>query len=371
MHLLSKIAGVLGVFALVTGVAASSMTRAANSASDGGSCSNVPKPYATTEQFRDRFEKCVGGKTVAWVPLGMGTPLMAEWTYWIRNYANAYGMKFKMRDPNWDPTKQVAVVQAFINEKPDVLIVHNLDTGLVANLLKQANEKGIFVLQVNMESNYKSDAFVGGDAIGIGRLIAQDMVAQCGAGTAPSHEIALVAGDPNSGWTQQAWEGAGPVFKQHPEIKIVAHQFADWQRSKAYDISSTILKQHPNLCAIWSDWDQMAYGAARAVKAAGLESKVKVFTADSSTITCQGIGEGVFYQSYGYNVPEQGRQLMTLAAYLLQSGKPPGSSRTVIYAPVVKINRSNWNLPGMCYDGTGRVITVQYNDKGEVVRAPR
>jgi ribose transport system substrate-binding protein len=371
MDLFKTFAGGLVALALVMGMAGRNAAQAAGASSDGQGCSSMPKPYDTTEQLRDRFQKCVGGKTVAWVPLGMGTPLMEEWTYWIRTYANAYGMKFKMRDPNWDPTKQVAVVQAFINEKPDVLIVHNLDTGLVANLLKQANEKGIYVLQVNMESNYKRDAFVGGDAIGIGKLIAQDIVAQCGAGTSTSHEIALVSGDPNSGWTQQAWEGAAPVFKAHPEIKIVARQFADWQRSKAYDISSTILKQHPNLCAIWSEWDQMAYGAARAVKAAGLEGKVKVFTADSSTITCQGIGEGVFYQSYGYNVPEQGRQLMTLAAFLLQSGKPAGSSRTVIYAPLVKIDRNNWNVPGTCYDGTGRVVTVERDSKGEVVKVPR
>lgn len=327
-------------------------------ASPAGNGIAQPGPLSTTEQLKSHFAKTVSGKTVAWVPLGMGTPLMEEWTHWIQYYANYYGMKFEMRDPNWDPTRQVQAVQAFINQKPAILIVHNLDAGLLANLLKQAEQKGIYVLQVNMESNYKTDVFVGGDFIRAGQETAQDIVKQCGPGTNTSHKVALIDGDANSGATQQFEAGATPVFEKG-KIKIVARQSANWDRTKAHDIAATVLKSNPDLCAIMSHWDQMAYGAAQAVKEAGLLGKVKVYTADASTVACQGVGEHLFAESYGYSVPDQGKVLMAAAAYLLQSGRPPGATRTVIYTPLVKINSSNWNKPGVCYDGTGNVVTVK------------
>jgi ABC-type sugar transport system substrate-binding protein len=98
----------------------------------------------------------------------------------------------------------------------------------------------------------------------------------------------------------------------------------------------------------------MQYGAATAVKEAGLTGKVKVFTSDHSEITCQAIGQGLVTQSYGYSVPAQGDAIVTLANFLLQSGLPPGTARTAIYSPIVKIDSSNWKQPGMCYDGKPR-----------------
>lgn len=346
-----------GVIALVL-ITAGCTTTTTGSTQGGTAATGQPASASTTEQLKSHFDSSVRGKTLAWVPLGMGTPLMEEWTYWIKYYADYYGMKFETRDPNWDPTKQVQAVQAFINERPAVMIVHNLDMGLLASLLKQAEQKGIYVLQVNMESNYKTDAFVGGDFIRAGQETAQDIATYCGSGTNTSHKVAFIDGDANSGATQQFEEGVALVLKQHPELNVVARQSANWDRTKAHDIAATVLKQNPDLCAISSHWDQMGYGAAVAVKEAGLQGKVKVFTLDGSTIACQGVGQGLFFESYAYSVPDQGKTLMTTAVYVLQSGRKPGDTRTVIYTPLVKIDSSNWNRMGMCYDGTGATITV-------------
>lgn len=324
--------------------------------SGGGSASSVGKGElsgrATSEELQKHAHGSVQGKTLAWVPAGLGTPLTEEWTWRMRKGAEALGMKFVVRDSDWDPRRQAQAVESLVNEHPDVLVVHNFDVQLLAKLIQEAEKRGIYVIQVNMVSNYKSDAFVGADFIDVGRRVAEDMVEAC-KDRKPA-KIAIVQGDLNSGVSLELMQGAKSVLDEHPEVQIVSNQAGAWDRTKAHDITATVLQQHPDLCATWGFWDQMQYGAATAVKEAGLAGKVKVFTSDHSEITCQAIGQGLVTQSYGYSVPYQGDAIVTLADFLLQSGQPPGTVRAAIYSPLVKIDSTNWKVPGMCYDGKPR-----------------
>jgi len=307
------------------------------------------KARATSEELHAHARGSAEGKTIAWVPVGLGTPLTEEWTWRIKRGAEALGMKFVIRDADWDPRREAQAVESLINEKPDVLVVHNFDVQLLAKLIQEAERRGIYVIQVNMVSSYKSDAFVGADFIDVGRRVAEDIVSAC-ADKKPG-KVAIVQGDLNSGTSLEMMQGAQPVFDKHPEIQVVSNQAANWDRTKAHDITATVLQQHPDLCATWGFWDQMQYGAATAVKEAGLTGKVKVFTSDHSEITCQAIAQGLITQSYAYDVPYQGDAVVTVANFLLQSGLPPGTSRTAIYSPLMKIDSSNAKKPGLCYDG--------------------
>jgi ribose transport system substrate-binding protein len=312
---------------------------------------------ASTEQLRQHTLKSLEGKTVAFVPVGMGTPLTEEWSRQFKRGFTDAGAKYILRDPNWDVAKQADAVTSLINQKPDLMIVHNFDVQLLAKLIEKAEQQGIYVIQINMVSNYKSDAFVGADTIGLGQKVAQDIVSVCGKGT--SGKVQIVQGDATSGFTLGLMEGANAVFKQHPEVKIVSTQAANWDRTKAHDITATVIQQHPDLCASWGFWDQMQYGAATAIKEAGKIDKVKVFTSDHSVITCEALRDRLFYQSYAYSVPTQGSDIVSIGKYLLQSGLAPGTARTADYTPLYKVDRTNWNQPNMCYDGKRDGLTVR------------
>jgi ABC-type sugar transport system substrate-binding protein len=312
---------------------------------------------ATVEQLREHAISSLEGKTVAFVPVGMGTPLTEEWSRQIKRGFEAVGAKYILRDPNWDVAKQADAMTSLINQKPDLIVVHNFDVQLLAKLIQKAEQAGIYVIQVNMVSNYKSDAFVGADTIGLGRMIATEIVKVCGKGT--SGKVQIVQGDATSGVTLGLMEGAEAVFKEHPEVKVVSTQAANWDRTKAHDITATVIQQHPDLCASWGFWDQMQYGAATAIKEAGKIGKVKVFTSDHSIVACEALRDGLFYQSYAYSVPTQGADIVSIGKYLLQSGLAPGTARTADYTPLYKIDRKNWNQPNMCYDGKRDGLTVR------------
>jgi ABC-type sugar transport system substrate-binding protein len=333
-------------------------TGGGTSAASSGGGDQVPAT-ASAGELRDHALKSLQGKTAAFVPIGMGTPLMAEWNRQLQRGFEAAGMHYVLRDPNWDTGKQAEAVQSLINEKPAVLVVHNFDVQILAKLIQQAQQAGIYVIQINMVSNYKSDAFVGADTIDLGRRIATDIVAQCGADTSTSHEVQIVQGDATSGFTLDVMAGAKQVFDQHPELKIVSTQAANWDRTKAHDITATVIQQHPDLCASWGFWDQMQYGAATAIKEAGKLGQVKVFTSDHSNITCEGVRDGMFFESYGYSVPTQGTDIVAIGKYLVQSGQAPGTARIADYTPLVKIDKANWNQPNTCYDGKNDGLTVR------------
>ncbi len=63
-------------------------------------------------------------------------------------------MTFDVRDPNWSTDAGAQAITSLISEKPDVIVVHNPDVQSYARLLKQAEEAGIYVVQVNMRSSY-------------------------------------------------------------------------------------------------------------------------------------------------------------------------------------------------------------------------
>jgi ribose transport system substrate-binding protein len=154
-------------------------------------------------------------------------------------------MKFEIRDPHFSADAGAQALTSLISEKPDVIIVHNPDVQSYARLLKRAEEAGIHVIQVNMRSNYNSDAYVGADWIGIGEAETQAVVDKCGAGT--SGKVAILEGQPTSGSDSGMMKGAENVLAKHPEIKVVSNQGADWDATKARSIMATVIQQNPDL----------------------------------------------------------------------------------------------------------------------------
>lgn len=354
-----KVRGFALAAALTMAVTGCSTGSGAGSSGGSGGDGEALPANVSARELREHAVESLRGKKAAFVPVGLGTPLTEEWSRQLKRGFEAADMEFVVRDPNWDTGRQAEAVQSLINEDPAILVVHNFDVQVLAKLIQQAEEKGIHVIQINMVSNYKSDAFVGADTIDLGRRIATDIVAVCGKGTNTSHKVQIVQGDATSGFTLDVMAGAKEVFDKNPDIDIVSTQAANWDRTKAHDITATVIQQHPDLCASWGFWDQMQYGAATAIKEAGKAGKVKVFTSDHSAITCEALRDGLFYQSYGYSVPTQGADIVAIAKYLLQSGKAPGSARISDFTPLVKIDASNWNQPNVCYDGKNDGLTVR------------
>jgi len=281
-------------------------------------------------QMRIDFDKAVKGKTVAWVPVTLGTPIGQIWTEVMRAHFDKLGINLIIRDPNFDSNAQLQAVTSLINEKPDVIIVQNINVTLLAREFKRAMEAGIYVIQVNMMSNTPTDAYVGVDNVESGRMIAEDIVKECGGGKS-SGKVAIVVGEATSAAGLDQLKGAMEVFKQDKSINVVSTQAANWDANKANEITATVLRQHPDLCATYGQWGIMQHGAAQAVKAAGLQGKVKVYaSSDGPRADCDLVEQGLFHKILSYRSDLGGLQIVDATLALLQSGDKPGTKRMTL-----------------------------------------
>ncbi|MES2552281.1 MAG: sugar ABC transporter substrate-binding protein [Pseudomonadota bacterium] len=281
-------------------------------------------------QMRLDFDQAVKGKTVAWVPITLGNPIGDMWTAVMRENFGKYGIKFLVRDPNFSSSAQLQAVTSLINQKPDVLIVQNANVSLLTKELRRAMDNGIYVVQVNLLSNQASDAYVGVDYVDVGRQIATDIVAQCGAGKS-SGKVALVQGEITATDSIDQMKGAMEVFNKDKSIKVVSTQAAKWDSSKANALTATTLQQHPDLCATYGFWGTMQQGAAQAVKTAGLQGKVKVYaSSDGPRADCDLVEQKLFHKILSFRADVQGEQISNAVLSLLQSGNKPGSKRITL-----------------------------------------
>jgi ribose transport system substrate-binding protein len=92
-------------------------------------------------------------------------------------------------------------------------------------------------------------------------------------------ELLGLVGDNNT-WNRS--KGFHSVVDHFPELKMVAQQSADFDRSKAMEVLESVLQSNPDINAVFCGNDAMAMGAYQALIAAGKAESVMVFGFDGA-----------------------------------------------------------------------------------------
>jgi ABC-type sugar transport system substrate-binding protein len=304
----------------------------------------------SSADLRAHADAALRGKTIAWVPVALGVPLIDIWTRVMREEAQARGMKFVVRDPNFSTAAGLQALSSLIDGKPDILVVHNPNVQLYARELKRAEEAGIPVIQVNMISNYKTAAYVGADWHEVGRMLGEEVVRQCGTGSGKSGKVEIVQGELTSANSIEQMEGISAAFAKDPAIKVVSSQAGNWDATKAHDITTTVLQQNPDLCASVGFWSGMEAGAAQAVKSAGKLGEVKVYSSGGDgKVDCDYVDSGLITRLLSYDAPDQAKAIIQLASFILQSGARPEAFRVANYSTLHWMEKGKYD-PALCYD---------------------
>jgi ribose transport system substrate-binding protein len=281
-------------------------------------------------ELLQKFQTAVKGKTVAWVPVWLGV-LESEWTRVMKAHFDDYGMKLIVRDPNFKSDVQLQAVSSLINEKPDILVVQNPTTTLLARELKRAMDAGIKVVQVNMASNQLTDAYVGADVPKLGRMLAEEVVKTCGGGKG-SGKVSIIQGEATAAYSLDMTKAATEVLNADKSIKIVSSQPSNWDANKASEITTNVLQQNPDLCGILSVWGPQTAGAAQVVKNAGKQDQVKIFVAsDGQPADCDMLEQGLFTKNLSYRADTQGEAIVNAVLTLLQDSRPAGTTQLAYY----------------------------------------
>lgn len=292
----------------------------------------------------------IAGKKVIFVPISMGISLTEGWARRMREHAAIYGYSFDVRDAAFNTGVMSELLAKAISDKPDVLVVHNPTVQLLARQIRQAESEGIKVLQINLQSNQPSSAFVGANWERIGREIAEDIVKECGAGSGKSGKVAIIPGQLTAADSVIMNDAAFKVFEQHKEIEVVSNQASDWEPEKARQITATVLQQHPDLCAIFGHWDVHTMGAGNAVKDAGKADDVLVYsTGGGDDVACKAVEDGVQDRIWSYDADGQGRDAGTVIDLLLQGAAAADGSMLIVESPMKIIKAGDGYDPSLCW----------------------
>lgn len=298
---------------------------------------------------RDDYLKSLKGKTVAYLPIALSFDLTRGWLEGIKKELEPLGVNIVVRDPNWSTSAGAQALTTLIASKPDIIIAHNPDVQTYAKLFKKAEEAGIKVIQVNMSSVYQTAAYVGADWFEIGQTTATAAVNAC---KGKSNKIAIVQGPTASAPSAYTLKGIESVLANNPQVKVVSSQAADWDAGKAKGITQTVLRQHPDLCAIIDFWDGQGVGVAAAVKEAGLTGKVFVISSGGGEQkgACDQVLAGGYDMYLNYDVPTQAKAMAEMARWLMQAGdKVPADAKGFLYSRLTPITKETAAIPGTCW----------------------
>jgi len=293
-------------------------------------------------ELHDLSAKALEGKTIAFLPMTLGAPLMDTWEYVIRSEVLHNHMKYTVHDPAWNSVADAQAFEGLIADHPDVIIAQNLNVQLLVKQIKAAQAAGIYVIQLSMMSNALSDGYVGGDWIDQGLETGRQIVKDCGKDSGRSGKVVILQGELTAAQYVYMVDGLMKEFAKDPTIKVVSSQATNWEATKAYDITTAVLQQHPDVCAIFGPYDIMTIGGAEAVKKAGLQGKVIVYSNGGGYREgCDAVKAGLIDKYLDWEAWNQGREVVVMAKALMMSGEKPGSHSVASYSTWFWVTKDN------------------------------
>lgn len=298
-----------------------------------------------------QFYQSLKGKKVVFIPISMGMDIAAGFAAGMQRMADEFGFTVQILDPNWSADQGVQAITQSIGEKPDLLVVQNVDMQAYSRVLKQATDEGIRVLQVNIKSTATTTAHVGVDWYRNAEIEARELVKKCSPKNGGSGKIAILQGTANMATNFIGLKAFQNVLAENPDITVVSDQAADWDASKAHSVVSTVLRQNPDLCGYFGFWDGQDAGLAAAIREAGLKGRVYVVSQGAGEkAACAMVADGSYDFYVSYNILEMSKRINDAIAVILQMQPDSTMPSFGIYMPAQVLtkdtltDKSCWNL---------------------------
>ncbi|MDR8386202.1 sugar ABC transporter substrate-binding protein [Pseudomonas sp. Fig-3] len=181
------------------------------------------------------------------------------------------GVTLQFEDARSDVVKQLSQVESFISQKVDAIIVNPVDTAATQRITKAAVAAGIPLVYVNRRpDDLKLPAgvvTVASDDLEAGRMQMQYLADKMSG----KGNIVILLGDLANNSTTNRTKGVKEVLAKYPDIKIEQEQTGIWSRDKGMTLVNDWLTQGREFNAVVSNNDEMAIGAAMALKGVGKE----------------------------------------------------------------------------------------------------
>jgi ribose transport system substrate-binding protein len=220
-----------------------------------------------------------------------------------------------------DVKKQVQLVEGFIANKVDAIILQAVDTQGVVNVIKEANEANIPV-------------FTPGEAPAGGKVVTSVVFNEVYTGEAmadhlvkrlkinPNAKVVMLLGIQGTETARNRQNGFEKMLKSEcPGCQIVAKQPADFDRAKGLSTMEAVLQGQPQIDVVWAANDEMALGALKAIKEANRQKEITLVGTDGIGDARAAIAAGDMAATYALPPFKQGYMATQAAVSYLKHKK--------------------------------------------------
>lgn len=264
----------------------------------------------------------------------------------IRSEAERTGkIELLAEDAQLDPAKQLNQVQNFIANGVNAIIVNAVDGDATAGITKAAADARVPLVYVNhppaeLDSGLPAGtAFVGSNELDSGTMEAK---AACKLMDGKGKAVILMGPLENHAALVRT-KDVEDVFSQPDcKIEIVEKQTANWNRTQAQDLVSSWLTAGVKFNAVVANNDEMAIGAAQALKAAGVSmDKIVIAGIDATPDGLAAMKAGDIDINVFQNATKQG-EVSVQTAVRMAVGEKTDQTRWVPFELVTPDNMAGY-----------------------------
>ncbi|MDR0960076.1 MAG: sugar ABC transporter substrate-binding protein [Propionibacteriaceae bacterium] len=217
--------------------------------------------------------------------------------------------------------EQPDILEGLAQQDIDAIIMATEDQDAMLPYIEAASEKGIPIFLFNMSTISENDPWyvtcVTFDQYEASHQIGEWAVDHF---AGKEVEVAVLEGFPGVVNTQRL-EGFMDAIADHPNLKVVASQQADWTRAQGQTVTENILQAHPNVGFIYGLYDEMALGAVAAVKQANKLGQIAIAGYDNTADGRDSILAGELTVTVDTASKQMGTDVLNAVKEFVQEGK--------------------------------------------------
>ncbi|MFJ9186691.1 substrate-binding domain-containing protein [Streptomyces anulatus] len=275
-----------------------------------------------------------GGTTKVGMSLStLNNPFFVQMKEGAQAEAEKAGIDLTVTDAQNDASQQANQLQNFTSSGVSSIIVNPVDSDAVGPGVRSANKADIPVIAADRGVNKAEAAtLVASDNVAGGKLAADALADKLGG----KGSIVILQGTAGTSASRERGAGFAEGLKAYPDIKVVAKQPADFDRTKGLDVMTNLIQSHPGVTGVFAENDEMALGAAKALGSKAGKS-VSVVGFDGTPDGLKAVEAGTLYASVAQQPAELGKIAVRNAVKAAKDEKV----ESTVKVPVKVVTREN------------------------------
>lgn len=274
-----------------------------------------------------------GTKKVGMSLSTLNNPFFVQMKEGAQAEAEKAGIDLTVTDAQNDASQQANQLQNFTSSGVSSIIVNPVDSDAVGPGVRSANKADIPVIAADRGVNKADTAtLVASDNVAGGKLAADALADKLGG----KGSIVILQGTAGTSASRERGAGFAEGLKAYPDIKVVAKQPADFDRTKGLDVMTNLIQSHPGVTGVFAENDEMALGAVKALGSKAGKS-VSVVGFDGTPDGLKAVEAGTLYASVAQQPSELGRIAVQNAVKAAKDEKVAST----VKVPVKVVTREN------------------------------